>query len=252
MSQSHSTVDILQACRVLFGPECAVTERFLVSLHIAKLRNTYRKRALELHPDRAMIVGHNEKDLTERFKDVTQAYQKLMEFISRGRHLEVQDHKYSHASSPSPRDPHWEQGNSKSGHPDHFWRGSIPSSPLLLGQFLYYSGSVSRVSLVESVAWQRKQRPPFGRISLMWDYMAREEISEVLSGRLTGERFGKSAMRLGYINRFQKNAVLGFQQWMQRPIGQYFIERELLREEKLNGLLRHQRRHNYNVKNGRR
>ncbi|UCF30592.1 MAG: DnaJ domain-containing protein [bacterium] len=237
-------MEVVEAFRTLFGPGLEITDRFLSSLHIVKLREAYRRKALELHPDRASLLGLSESELTERFKDVGQAYHRITDFLSRGGHLRmsVNGQRFAGGTVGS-EDP-------SSGHFDHYWRGSLPRRELLLGQFLYYSGNISWGSLVKSIAWQRDQRPSFGRITRMWSYLAGDQVSEVLCRRSMGERFGESAVRLGYLNSFQRNAVLGFQRWLQRPIGEYFVEKEILSPASLSEIVHCLRRHNSFAKQG--
>ncbi len=248
MNHTHPYQEIIEACRALFGPGCAVTERFLVSLHITKLRNIFRERALELHPDRARIVGVDHTVLTERFKNIQQAYQVLSEFISRGRHLSVGAAIDPQGTPPSSstyvRDPGGRQKEPR----EHFWKGRMPAKELPLGQFLYYSGNISWESLIEAITWQRNQRPPFGRIARKWKYLDNLQIKDILTGRARGERIGDSAIRQGLMNQRQRNSVLGFQRWIQRPLGEFFVEKKILGSDEIHRIVHHQKKHNLNLK----
>jgi len=59
LSVTHKK-DLLNACRILFGPAVQLSIDFLRDLEPSKLKSAYRKRAFETHPDRANLVGKSE------------------------------------------------------------------------------------------------------------------------------------------------------------------------------------------------
>ncbi|BDG03921.1 DnaJ domain-containing protein [Anaeromyxobacter oryzae] len=65
--------DVIAAGRVLFGPRFAPDGQGWR----AELKTTYRRRALETHPDRARAVGRTESDLSREFRRVAEAYRVL-------------------------------------------------------------------------------------------------------------------------------------------------------------------------------
>jgi len=65
--------DVVAAGQVLFGPAFrADGQGWRVDL-----KTTYRRRALETHPDRARATGRSENDLTREFRRVSDAYRVL-------------------------------------------------------------------------------------------------------------------------------------------------------------------------------
>ncbi|NOY86478.1 MAG: DnaJ domain-containing protein [Deltaproteobacteria bacterium] len=246
MSTASNTREISSAFKVLFGADVEMTDEFLRTLVPSDLKETFRKKAMELHPDRARIQGRNENDMAEHFKAVTQAYSSLLAFLS------TEDPSTTgHRPAPQPRDDPREEpaGYYKTPKPgkntrDHFWNGQVPENRLLLGQYLYYSGIVSWRTLINAISWQRRQRPSFGRIATTWKFLTSEELHAISTGRLFGEKIGGSALRLGYMTPYQRSAVLGFQRWLQRPIGEYFAEREILQPGEIRHLVQIIRRRN--------
>jgi hypothetical protein len=115
---------------------------------------------------------------------------------------------------------------------------------LLFGQFLYYAGLITPDCLLSAITWQRRQRPSFGRIARTWEYLSEDDMLAVMDSKKDGEKVGEAALRLGYLNRFQRDSVLGFQKYLQRPIGEFFREIGLLREEEIDYLVRLMRKHN--------
>ncbi len=249
--------DVSRACRVLFGSNVRVTPEFLGRLRPCDLKNTYHRRALEFHPDRASFLGRDPEQLTEVFKDVNLAYEVLRGFLSKQVHSTtwIPMGETTPQRTSGARGRKRSTGNAREEHSpcsDHFWQSSIPDMKLLFGQYLYYAGVISWRTLISAINWQRQQRPTFGRIAQLWDYLGDEEIAAIISSRLVGERLGDAALRMGYMTPYQRNAVLGFQRWLQRPLGSYFTARGLLLEEEVDYLVRLLRRHNASASRRRR
>jgi hypothetical protein len=102
--------------------------------------------------------------------------------------------------------------------------------------------------LVASIAWQRSQRPPVGRIAVDFGFIEPEDVGALLERRrLAGQGgmpLGEFAVREGYLSSFQLLAVLGRQLRLQRPIGQFFVERGILEPEDIDTVRRRILRHN--------
>lgn len=289
----QTTHEINSALRVLYG-SWPVSRGSRGSVGLEEIKSTFRQRTMELHPDRASILGRDPVDLNRQFRDVKLAYETLRELMTSGKIPTVlitgQDHSPPPADPPPPSagtrkagnkgsngsskqnrpgpeaDPYtagsskriWEptgyrtqeepSRSAERGEPsDHYWEADIPSSRLLFGQFLYYAGLVSWQTLISAITWQRSQRPPFGRIAKMWDYLTDDEIRRIMEHRSQGERIGEAALRNGYLSQFQLNAVMGFQKWMQRPIGEYFQEIGILEDDEIQYLVGLLKKHNRKI-----
>ncbi len=232
--------EVASALRLLYGDQVTVRAESLGQIDPAGLKNAFRKRAMELHPDRARILGRNSDELSERFKDVQTAYAKLSNMLSSSqKHAE----DFRKTARPARR-----SGNHWAGTPGaHYWQANIPMSRLLFGQFLYYSGLVTFNEMVSAITWQRQQRPNFGKIARMWYYLTGSQIDAIITTREPREKIGDAATRLGYLSLFQRNAVIGFQKWLQRPIGEYFQEIGILEEEEIAYLIKLLKKHNARV-----
>jgi len=228
--------EIASALRLIYGEQVVVRPEFLGQLDPEGLKAAFRKRAMELHPDRAKILGKSSDELSELFKDVQTAYDQLRELL--GPSFEATRH-FNNTTKPR------EEWTSAPG--EHYWEADIPRSKLLLGQFLYYTGLVTFNTLVSAITWQRQQRPSFGRIAGIWDYLSDSQIRKILNYRKPGEKFGEAATRLGYLSSFQRTAVVGFQKWLQRPIGEFFQEIGILEEAEIVYLIRLMKKHNRRV-----
>ena len=188
LNAPHMTSDITTAMRLLYGERVSVTSDLLQKIQPDELKSIFRQKALEFHPDRALILGKSPEEMSEKFKDVKLAYEKLRELLRRspeGIHIPgvqrpapSRDHNRNDPPDPGP-EPGADQRHAKDGHENsrwspepglHYWEADIPDIRLLFGQFLYYAGLIPWNTLISAITWQRRQRPSFGRIARMWDY----------------------------------------------------------------------------------
>ena len=255
--------DITTAMRLLYGERVRVTSDLLEKIQPEELKSIFRQKALELHPDRALVLGKSPEEMSEKFKDVKLAYETLRELLgksqegihitgvqqptpSRDRHRGEPPEPNLWKSKQYTGDAH--KQNRWTHEPGaHYWEADIPDTRLLLGQFLYYAGLIPWNTLISAITWQRRQRPSFGRIARMWDYLSDDEILGIIASRSVGEKLGDAALRQGYLTHFQRSAVVGFQKWLQRPIGEFFQEIGILEEEEIVYLLKLLKKHNTRV-----
>jgi hypothetical protein len=230
--------EINNACRILFGPGVKITSEFLRTLNHADLKESYRKRAMEYHPDRASLTGRKASCMNELLKNVNLAYERLSRHILDN----------SHSSLPFPPPDLSNTVSSRKNSGNGFWNGPVPDCELFIGQYLFYSGLVSWSDFVGAVAWQRNQRPTFGGIARMWAYLTDDDSERIVANISPGERIGDSALRQGYLTTYQCKSILEFQRWLQTPIGQYFTERGILAADEVTAQVKELRRHNARVK----
>lgn len=252
---------VLDAGRVLFG---ARAETVLGGRGWRReLKRAYRRRALETHPDRARSLGRAESELAREFRAVVAAYQLLMAAPerlparSRGRppaprstpRREPPAGRARPARDEAPATPDRRRSRKAAGS-----RGTgigLPQRRLRLAEFLFYSGRIPFEALVEGLAWQRRQRPPVGRIAVESGYLTQAQVLEVMERRLrSGDvfvPFAEYATRIGLLTPFARLAVLGRQRKRQRRIGRFFAERGWVTEEELDAargeMLMHNLRH---------
>jgi hypothetical protein len=223
--------DVEQALDLLFGanrPTATHGDTFR-----REVREAFRRRALDTHPDRAQALGRSEASLAEDFRHILEAYQ----ILSR------------EEAAPSPR-PVAQRPRERASRPpqDHLHRAPLPHRPLLFAEFLYYSGRASWRNLVEAVAWQRRQRPAIGRIAVEWGHLSDEEVREILDQRRregsAAEPFGEYARKRGFLSATQLLALLGRQRRLQRRIGQFFVETGIVADAEISSLEQDLSRHN--------
>ena len=237
--------DLSRACALLFGPGHAPPANLDDEAWRRRLRDAWRQRVLETHPDRAAVLGRDEAELEDEFRRVAEAYRTLAR-ASRPCRERTPAAPTQHRREP----PSQRREPPRQARPpvDHVHRGSPPRRPLLLAEFLYYAGRISWRNLVEAVAWQRGQRPPIGRIAVEWGHLSEDGVREVLAARRRtgdgGGPFGECALRLGLLTSGQLLALLGRQRRLQRRIGEFFVERGILGAAEIAALERDLATHN--------
>jgi hypothetical protein len=265
VSSAAATGDLLGACRVLFGAGVRLDQEFLAKLDLALVRQRFRKRATEVHPDRAAVLGRHPAVLAE-FKQVEAAYRTLREHLAVGVRTAATPQAAPSAAPPTarPAQPacsrsHFATGHaSSSGRPgvgvsgaDHFWTAPIPARTLRLGEFLYYSGRIPWSELIRALAWQARQAPRFGHVAHQLGYLTPELLAAALTRRRAREKVGEAALRLGFITCLQQGVVLQAQRRGRRRLGDYFVQSGLVGGQDLDSLDRGVRAHNARVTFGR-
>ena len=238
-----SIPEVFDACGLLFGSQVEISLEFLEYLELSGLRSAYRKKALETHPDRAKALGRDEAKMSDRFREVTLAYERLIPIVRNKGVVPLP--AQSIAESNNEKTNPWRQ--EKKDFSELFYTREIPRRELLLGQFLYYSGLISWRTLIKAITWQRRQRPLIGQIALDWEMISRREIQRILMRRNLKGKFGERAIRLGYLSRFQLMALLGKQRNLQSPIGKFFVNEGILRFQDVEVMTERQRVHNRGV-----
>ena len=234
--------DLLSACSLLFGPDVHVSLDFVKIIEPPALKAQYRKKAFEFHPDRARSLGVNEIELSEKFKELTQAYETVNSAIRNG-----PDNNWADLGRP----PRARSNNPKrpgEGFAQRTYKGPLPQRSLLIGQFLYYTGIISWQTLMEAVIWQKRQRPLFGQIAVEWGILTPADVVRILNERRIErrfrEKFGEFALNKHYITPYQRLAILGKQRKQQRLIGEYFIDEGYLSPREMATLIERLKAHN--------
>lgn len=223
-------VNIETAIDTLFG-----TDIFLVSydkiknINPKRVKEQFRKKAKQFHPDRAGALGINESKLCEEFKKINEAYLAIMKVIKCDVFPENQTHMYD------------------SSKPDNYYNGPIPKRQLRFAEFLYYSGIIPWKTIIEALVWQYRQRPRVGEIAVEMSYIDRDTIIKVIKNMRFREKFGETCLRMGFLTQFQLNIIIGNQKKIDKPIGKYFIEQNYLSQNEIIKLLEENRKHNLKI-----
>lgn len=236
-------IELLDACRVLF-PDAEINRQFLCYMQPEGLKNAYRNRAWECHPD-ASDENRNRPERAELFRRSVEAYKLLDSFLKERRTLPIR-----HAR-PQRRPVFPRQAAPQRAVGEQYYSGPMPTIELKLGLFLYYSGVVSYQAVVRALIWQRSLRPPIGDFARQWGWLTEKDVSTILAATEIVGSFGERALALGLLTQSQLNLILLHQRSRQQPIGAYFVEQNLLTELTLRHQLRELERHNKQVREAR-
>ncbi|MBF0117957.1 MAG: DnaJ domain-containing protein [Desulfobacterales bacterium] len=246
MNSTPSVSEVYDACRVLFGQEVRLSIDFLKYLQPSGIKAAYWKKAIESHPDHAKRLGQAESVLNEKFKKITVAYETLKSVVKGNGELILKENVTIHNSSYNKQSTKRKTNNYPS-YSDHYYKGVLPQRPLLIGQFLYYSGHVSWRTLLDAVIWQKQNRPRIGQIALELGLLTHEDIQTILRDRNLKEAFGQCAIRKGILTPFNLMMLIGKQTRLQKPIGEYFIKKGIIQRSQIDLFVTKQNFHNRSV-----
>ncbi len=251
---------VAKALGLIFGEESTYSSvEHMNDIDAGVLKSAFRSKAKFLHPDRAMVLGLNEGELNELFKQLHVAYRYLNRVLSEGDIPELL-RKTQAAASMSTGD---EANSIRTGRPgttytskqdgssvygfskrSRYYAGKIPKKALRFAQFLYYSGIIDWQTMIDAITWQMSVRPRIGEIGRSYRFFDSENVRDVIMASSSGEFFGSVALRLGLIDHFKLNVMLGKQRKLNRPIGRFFVENGLFSPAEINTLIKHNRSHN--------
>jgi hypothetical protein len=105
-----------------------------------ELRSAFRRRALELHPDRAAALGRDTAELAHQFRALCTAYDLLEGLVEARRGFQPPRVARTRREDRAPRTAP---------------AAGLPPRPLRFAEYLYYAGRISWADLAEAIAWQR-------------------------------------------------------------------------------------------------
>ncbi|OKY74612.1 MAG: hypothetical protein BM485_12230 [Desulfobulbaceae bacterium DB1] len=259
--------ELYQACRIIFGPNLAVSREFLEYIQLSGVKSAFRKKAMETHPDR--LTGQDElarRQGARLFHAVKIAYEQLTRYVDArdkgfrfpglspacaphfsGVTRNCGRQTASHWSGASSAKPGFAAGKAsrQAFYGRNLYQGRIPERRLLFGQYLYYAGQVSWQDLNQALLWQRAQRPRLGEIARERGWLRREDILTVLRSAVQASRpFGERALGLGLLTHSQLQLLLFEQKRRHQRVGEYFVLHRIMSRPQLQLLLSRFNRHN--------
>lgn len=111
---------------------------------------------------------------------------------------------------------------------DAIYRDLMGPPRPLIGRFLVQEGHITLSQLIAAVTWQRNQRPPVGRIAVDWGILTKKDVIDLLRSKKARTPFCGHAVSEGALQPVQRIAILAHQRQIQRPLGEYFVERGIL------------------------
>lgn len=208
---------IQNSLNVLFGGGMADLWKQPRSLQIDILKRAYRSRMKKTHPDMAAVTGVDIEVLNRESQKLNEAYNTLINMVD---------------------------GDRAQSRLNFYYHGEVPSRRFRFGEYLYYRGAISWRTLIDSLVWQYRMRPKFGEICLSLSYLGEKDIASVLLNKKTSEKFGETALRLGLLDAYRRNVVLGRQKSFDTPIGKYFTGQGLMTSGQVDVFLKDLQVHN--------
>ncbi len=256
--------DLFDACHVLFGRQIEVGGGFLQYLQLSGVKSAYRSKARETHPDtmsgKGEFVQRRSADLFHR---VQLAYESLSSYLDARERGVVRLESRRSAPPPAPgasaarqgrpvpsrgkgatrasgRNWHWQQGAAHQNTPSK----QIPARKLLFGHYLFYCGVTNWRTIIKALVWQRTERPRLGEIGQRFGWLTNADINNILQKRKLSRSFGRSAVDMGLLTDSQLRLMVFQQNRLQKKIGEYFTNNNLLSQSQLNHLVGQCRSHN--------
>ena len=254
--------ELYRACRIIFGSELAVSREFLEYVQLSGVKSAFRKKAMEIHPDRLNGGGELARRRSARmFHSVQQAYEKLTHYVNareRGFRFHGMRPPASFARTGQRNPGHgktkwsgssvfkkrfsqsskgWHSRNtvrpfhqagsrtSKAAPAKRRYQGKIPERHLLFGHYLYYAGLASWHSIVKALIWQKSQRPRLGEIARQRGWLSTDDVLAVLKGCPSSSLlFGEEAVRQGLLSKKQLQMLMLHQKRLHKKFGEFFIK----------------------------
>jgi hypothetical protein len=221
---------LFEACRILFGNDIELSREFLCYLREEGVISAFRKRAMEVHPDRALISGVSVKRCQDEFVELKLACETLRQHIASRDILARID-----TSSIN-------RQNKAYLHPT-----DLPEEKLLFGRFLYRKGIIEWRQLIKALSWQKSGRPRIGELGISRGYLDRNAVLTILKNSIKVGAFGVTAQNMGLLSGDQVRELLLRQKRQEKKIGQFFVENGLLSQRDLTLLLWQCKSHNRRI-----
>jgi hypothetical protein len=269
------TPDLQQAIHLFFSDKLFnASGPSLYRIGLADIKKEFRKKAMLFHPDRAEMLGKSKCLLEEKFKQISHAYGVLKSELDdkclilrpnasdRAAEPTAQSASFNHTTSSksyatasqrsSARPDAGQDGFTRrsGGHfqrkagKSFFFNGMVPKRKLRLGEYLFYRRVIAWSTLINAIVWQHRVRPRLGQIALDLNYLNHQDIIEILKNKTFKEPFGQAAVRLGFLNDYNRFVVLGRQRGYNLPLGKFFLDFHILTQTTLDRYVQENRTHN--------
>ncbi len=241
--------EVVLACKTLFGNHIDISRDFLSYVQPSGAKSAYRKKAKENHPDIfALHPLHIQQKQTALFREIINAYDIVNLFFKQrddgAWKQQAGTHPHRNPKSTAERRTKPREQDASPDQGKDYYRGQVPFLTLQIGQYLYYRGKITFPQLISALVWQRKQRPSMGELAQRWGWIDSAGLDKVLRLCTRPRLFGEKAVELGMLTVFQVNTMIMYQRTHQERLGNYFINKHLLKTNELAFLVQQQKEHN--------
>jgi len=230
---------VVSACSLLFGTRFFVSQSILDWLQVQDVAVAFQ-RTIEKHiPAGVDIMRDGGRIHAPTLRKYIRAYYVLTRHLeqrdSSGRSAAVVFNHYTGRRRLTPARPKSgnEIGMSFGGgrvtfHGEIYYEGNMIPTKLRFGSYLYYRGLISYEMLLDSLDWQKRQRPLMGQIAMKAGFISPSDFAQVLFYLRVGESFGRVACEHGKLSATQVNRIADVQKKFNCKIGSYFVEKGIL------------------------
>jgi hypothetical protein len=211
---------LFDACRILFGNDVELSSEFLCYLQDEGVTSAFRKRAMQVHPDKALVSGLSPQRCQDEFVSLQYACETLR------RHIASREIRSRAIVSPA------RAKNNSVVSPTN-----LPEEKLLFGRFLHRMGIIQWRQLITALAWQKSGRPRIGELGISLGYLDRHAVVTILRNSVRIGAFGVTAQNMGLLTGREVRELLLRQKRQEKKIGQFFVEKGLLSRKELTILL---------------
>jgi hypothetical protein len=223
-----------------------------ILLDPAILKRAFRRRAHELHPDKAVARGLDPEYLSDRFRDLQEAFLRALGGMESGAYFRMsaisRPSNAAHAASAA-KPASYQRASQRPGADilRFFHSGAIPRMRLRIAQYLYYTRRIDWETLVKSLAWQFHFRSKLGELGVELGYLQPSQVLDILRSKRLDETFGAAALRSGCLDQYRLSVLLGRQRLLGLPIGRYFLDNGFIGEAGLEEALKALCAHNRSI-----
>jgi hypothetical protein len=143
-----------------------------------------------------------------------------------------EEYAYLYPSYEKPRAPRIENHEVKKQR-DYMYKGKMLPNKMRFGTFLYYRGIISYLALMQSLNWQKCQRPLLGQIAMQAGFIAPEDFASILLHVKNGFSFGEVAKKKHLLSELTIAGIVKTQQRYNCKLGKYFVDRGILTENQV-------------------
>jgi hypothetical protein len=213
---------LVGACILLLG-----TPVLPAALSAERLRGAFRRMALATHPD-----AHRRDPRGRDFIRVQEAYELLR------RHVNV--------ATVRPASPAASTARPAAAKPTGawYWKGGVPNRKLRLGEYLFFTGTISWDMMIAAIVGQRRSRPRLGQLARDRSLLDGSGLAAALAARMPGERLGEVVQRLGLLTPLAVEGLLVEQRRAQKPLGRQLVALGGIQRQDLLRVLARHRQHN--------
>ena len=113
----------------------------------------------------------------------------------------------------------------------------MPKRRLRFAEYLFYRRFISWHDLVQALVYQNSRPFKIGEVAIECKFLSCAQVEQILNEKKENEKFGDTAMRLGFLDVYRLFVLLGTQKTRKRKIGRYFVDKSIFSEEQIQKLL---------------